>query len=59
MYDQVLPESFLAADGILVLCADIVDGLQVWPLVIHKHVMAELPFMATENILMACTKAGG
>ena len=38
---------------------NVVSGLQVWPLVIRKHVMAELPFMATENILMAAVKAGG
>eukprot|EP00590_Aulacoseira_subarctica_P007659 CAMPEP_0172416110 /NCGR_PEP_ID=MMETSP1064-20121228/2542_1 /TAXON_ID=202472 /ORGANISM="Aulacoseira subarctica , Strain CCAP 1002/5" /LENGTH=497 /DNA_ID=CAMNT_0013153499 /DNA_START=9 /DNA_END=1502 /DNA_ORIENTATION=+ len=55
----ILPEGFLAVDVILTLLANIADGLHVWPNVINAHVMAELPFMATENILMACVKAGG
>ncbi len=55
----VLPQAFLAVDIILKSVSDVVSGLQVWPNVIHSHVMAELPFMATENILMACVKAGG
>lgn len=55
----VLPEAFLATDSILGLAANVVDGAQVWPNVIKSHVMAELPFMATENILMGCVKAGG
>ena len=55
----VLPESFLGADACLSIAANVVDGLQVWPLVIRKHIDAELPFMATEVILMACVKAGG
>ena len=50
----ILPEGFLAVDVILTLLANIADGLHVWPNVINAHVMAELPFMATENILMAC-----
>uniref|UniRef100_A0A7S2EK02 Adenylosuccinate lyase n=1 Tax=Trieres chinensis TaxID=1514140 RepID=A0A7S2EK02_TRICV len=54
-----LPEGFLATDVILTLLADIADGLHVWPNVIRSHVMAELPFMATEVILMECVKAGG
>ena len=54
-----LPESFLAADIILSLVANVANGMQVWPKVIEKHVMAELPFMATENILMAAVSAGG
>ena len=54
----VLPQAFLATDIILKSVFDVVNGLQVWPCVIHSHVMAELPFMATENILMACVKAG-
>lgn len=54
-----LPEAFLAADIILSILIDITDGLQVWPNVIAKRVRAELPFMATENILMAAVKAGG
>lgn len=54
-----LPESFLCADIILSLVINIIDGIQVWPNVIAKRVAAELPFMATENILMAAVKAGG
>jgi adenylosuccinate lyase len=49
-----LPEGFLAADVILNLLSNIADGLHVWPSVIKTHVMAELPFMATENIIMGC-----
>merc|ERR1711935_42328 len=55
----VLPEGFLATDVILTLLCNIADGLYVWPNVIKSHVMAELPFMATEVILMECVKAGG
>lgn len=55
----VLPDAFLAVDGVLNIVANIVDGMQVWPQVIHKRVMSELPFMATENILMECVKKGG
>ena len=54
-----IPEGFLATDGILDLCLNVVDGLVVYPKVIEKHLMAELPFMATENILMDAVKAGG
>lgn len=54
-----IPEGFLAADGILDLLANVVDGLVVYPKVIRKHLMAELPFMATENIMMDAVKAGG
>ena len=54
-----VPEGFLAIDGILDLCLNVVDGLVVYPKVIHKHLMAELPFMATENIMMDAVKAGG
>jgi len=54
-----LPESFLSVDVILRVCINVIDGIHVWPLVIRKHVDAELPFMATENILMAAVKAGG
>lgn len=56
---MVIPECFLATDAILGVCCNIIDGIQVWPLVIKKHIMAELPFMATENILMECVKNGG
>ncbi|MCI8578564.1 MAG: adenylosuccinate lyase [Lachnospiraceae bacterium] len=54
-----IPEGFLAVDGILDLYLNVVDGLVVYPKVIEKHFMAELPFMATENILMDAVKAGG
>ena len=54
-----IPEGFLAIDGILDLCLKVVDGLVVYPKVIEKHMMAELPFMATENIMMDAVKAGG
>ena len=55
----VLPEAFLTADVILSVLIDITAGLQVWPKVIERRVRAELPFMATENILMAAVRAGG
>ena len=54
-----IPEGFLAVDGILDLYLNIVDGMVVYEKVIHKHLMAELPFMATENIMMDAVKAGG
>ena len=54
-----IPEGFLAIDGILDLCLNVVDGLVVYPKVIEKHLMSELPFMATENIMMDAVKAGG
>ena len=54
-----VPEGFLAIDGILDLCLNVVDGLVVYQKVIEKHMMAELPFMATENIMMDAVKAGG
>ena len=54
-----VPEGFLTIDGILDLCLNVVDGLVVYPKVIEKHLMAELPFMATENIMMDAVKAGG
>lgn len=54
-----IPEAFLAVDGILDLYLNIVDGMVVYPKVIEKHLMAELPFMATENIMMDAVKAGG
>ena len=55
----VIPEAFLAIDGILQILINVTDGLVVYPKVIAAHVTAELPFMATENILMAAVKAGG
>lgn len=54
-----IPEAFLAVDGILDLYLNVVDGLVVYPKVIEKHLMQELPFMATENIMMDAVKAGG
>jgi adenylosuccinate lyase len=54
-----VPEGFLAIDGILDLCLNVVDGLVVYPKVIEKRMMAELPFMATENIMMDAVKMGG
>ena len=55
----ILGESFLTADVILSLLLNIIDGIQLWPNVINRRVMAELPFMATENMMMAAVKAGG
>ena len=52
-------EGFLAIDGVLDLCLNVVDGLVVYDKVITKHLMSELPFMATENIMMDAVKNGG
>lgn len=54
-----IPEGFLATDGILDLLLNVVDGLVVYDKVIEKRLMSELPFMATENIMMDAVKAGG
>ena len=54
-----VPEGFLAVDGILDLCLNVVDGLVVYPKVIERRLRSELPFMATENIMMDAVKAGG
>ena len=54
-----VPEGFLPIDGILDLCLNVVDGLVVYPKVIEKRLRSELPFMATENIMMDAVKAGG
>ena len=54
-----IPEAFLAVDGILSLYLNVVDGLVVYPKVIHQRLMKELPFMATENIMMDAVKRGG
>ena len=54
-----IPEAFLAADAVLGLYINVVDGLVVYPKVIEKHFMAEIPFMATENIMMEAVKRGG
>jgi adenylosuccinate lyase len=55
----VLPQAFLAADAVLLLCQNVAAGLVVYPRVIAANLAAELPFMATENILMAAVAAGG
>ncbi|MDO4584610.1 MAG: adenylosuccinate lyase [Planctomycetia bacterium] len=55
----VLPQAFLAIDAILILYRNVIDGMVVYPKVIEKNLRAELPFMATENILMAAVAAGG
>lgn len=54
-----VPEAFLAVDGILDLYLNVAGGLVVYPKVIEKHLLSELPFMATENIMMDAVKAGG
>ncbi len=54
-----IAEGFLATDGILDLCLNVTDGLKVYPKVIEKRLRSELPFMATENIMMDAVKAGG
>lgn len=54
-----IPETFLAIDGVLALYINIISGAEVYPKMIEKHLMEELPFMATENILMYCVKKGG
>lgn len=54
-----VPEGFLAIDGIMDLCLNVVDGLVVYPKVIEKRLRSELPFMVTENIMMDAVKAGG
>lgn len=56
---MVLPQSFLAADALLALYLNVVPGLVVRPSVVARHVARELPFMATEAILMAGVRAGG
>ena len=55
----VLPQAFLALDALLLIYQNIVEGLVVYPKVIEKNLRAELPFMATENILMAAVALGG
>lgn len=54
-----IPEAFLAVDGILMLMINIAGGLHVYPKMMERHLKQELPFMATENILMYCVKKGG
>lgn len=55
----VLPQAFLAIDAVLILARNVTNGLVVYPKVIERHLKAELPFMATENVLMAAVAAGG
>jgi adenylosuccinate lyase len=55
----VLPQGFLATDAVLILCQNVTAGLVVYPKVIARNLEAELPFMATEDILMAAVAAGG
>ncbi len=55
----VIPQAFLAIDAVLILYHNIASGLVVYPQVIAKHLREELPFMATENFLMAAVAAGG
>jgi adenylosuccinate lyase len=54
-----IPEAFLGVDAILTLLSNIINGIVVWPKMIESRINSELPFMATENILMAAVKAGG
>jgi len=54
-----IPEAFLAADAILMLMINVIGGMTIYPKMIEKHLNDELPFMATENILMHCVKKGG
>ena len=54
-----IPEAFLAVDGILTLYINVISGLKVYPKVLEKQLREELPFMATEDILMYCVKKGG
>ena len=55
----MLPQSFLATDAVLILCQNVTNGLVVHPKVVENNLLAELPFMASENIMMAAVKAGG
>ncbi len=55
----MLPQSFLAIDAVLILCQNVTSGLVVYPKVVENNLLAELPFMASENIMMAAVKAGG
>jgi adenylosuccinate lyase len=55
----IIPQAFLAADALLILYGNVVPGLVVHPAVIARHVAEQLPFMATENLLMAAVQAGG
>lgn len=54
-----LPQAFLAVDAILIIWKNVLDGLVVYPKMIEKRIMSELPFMSTEYIIMECVKNGG
>jgi adenylosuccinate lyase len=54
-----IPQAFLAIDAILIVIQNVVENIVVYPKVVEKNLRAELPFMATENILMAAVEAGG
>lgn len=54
-----VPEAFLAVDAMLILAENVTSGMVVYPKVIERRIMAEIPFMATENIIMECVKKGG
>ena len=54
-----IPEAFLTADVVLKTLQNVSEGLVVYPKVIERHILQELPFMATENIIMAIVKKGG
>lgn len=56
---STLPECFLGTDAVLILCANVTDGLVVYEKVIEKHLTDELPFMSTEGIIMEVVKKGG
>jgi adenylosuccinate lyase len=55
----IIPQAFLAVDALLTLYLNVIPGLVVHPAMVSKHVAEELPFMATENLLMAAVRAGG
>eukprot|EP01083_Nonionella_stella_P062982 163724_1 len=55
---MVIPESFMCTDAVLDICLNIIEGIVVWPHVIQSNVLQELPFMATENIIMEAVKNG-
>lgn len=55
----ILPEGFLGVDAILAITANVASGMVIWPLVIEQRIREELPFIASENIMMACVQAGG
>jgi adenylosuccinate lyase len=54
-----IPEAFLAADAVLSLAIDVISGCRIYPKIMERHLTEELPFMATENILMRAVSLGG